>query len=249
MSDGSINADQVFLVELDMLLDSRIGVMANRFPEQFQEIDMVGYLGRDVDKPHQYLPGVSEKEWKLAYAQRNVDDLKKSLPTEFLISMVTMLDTLVKQAVTLPVSSKVVVDVNLYPYTLTPEEADDIRDCVQHYAGKSVVVNTVHYQTSQITPALLKRVYSVYACYGFSDWHMVNADKLMKSPMPDVTIMAPRFFLEKRPSETDMQIGKDKIQITAEDSVRMLMAEFVQIALIPPRQASILDLTNEQKPA
>ena len=242
MSDGGINADQTFLIDLDMLLDTRIGVLSHQFPDQFETIDMAGYLNRKTDKPYEYVKGVSAEEWRTAWQRRDVEDLKYSVPTEFLMSLSLMLETLVKQAMTLPVASTVSVDINLYPYVLSDAVIADIASCVKHYVGDAVGVGTVRLRPEQINPNLLKAKYSALVTYSFNDWYSGNSEKLIKTPIPDVTILTPLFYLDKVPSDQEVTYGKDQLVIRPEDGIRMALIEYIQIAFIPTRQVSMVHL-------
>ena len=68
---------QDVLVELDTLLDTRFGLLCQRFPSQVPTVNMEEYVNRNHNKLHEIF-SVNKNEWESAWEQIDLTVLKHS---------------------------------------------------------------------------------------------------------------------------------------------------------------------------
>lgn len=237
----SITKNQHLLVDLEMLLDTRFGLLASSFESQFSTLDLAAYQARNINAPYEHLEGVSEQQWNEAWASRDKAAIKAAVPTEFLLMFYEMCLGLVQQAVSTPLIDSVSVDVNIYPYRFNGAEANALIESVGEYAGNGVSVSVVRLAPEGITPALLKSKYVAYAAYDFDGWMSENMDALTKTPIPDITLIAPRYYRERVPTIEEITHGKDKLVCPPEDLIYYALIEHISVSFLPPKLASVME--------
>ena len=76
-----MDAKQYLLIDLDALLDTRLGCLIRHRPQAAADVDMGAYRGRLHDRLWEFCDDVSEAQWRQWWAERDVGVLKSSLAT------------------------------------------------------------------------------------------------------------------------------------------------------------------------
>lgn len=192
---------QKILIELDCLLDTRIGTVASISQELATSVLNNGYHERHEDK----YPDVVPEQFKTLYAQRNLDTLKMSTITTFMPLLRHLCNLIEEEAISRPYHSGPEVTVNLYPYELSAEDSKAILGAISKWLGHKVPISLVRYAPSELRPIYCKD-YSLIVMYNPTDWFNLNLEELMKKPLRDVALYIPRILHNK--TQTDEELKK-----------------------------------------
>lgn len=176
-------------VELDCLLDTRIGTVALIDQALATEVLKNGYHDRIEDK----FEGVDQKLYKELYANRNTDTLKVSTITTFLPLLRHLCDLIQEESISRPYHSGPEVDVNIYPYYMTDDLADAIGSAIMQWLGPLTPVNVVRVEPKDMTPQFCKE-YSLLVMYDPTEWVNLHLDGIVKKPLRDVSLYIPQIL-------------------------------------------------------
>lgn len=155
------------LIDLDSILDTRLGTLAKIDPELVEKNLNTDYLKRDRD----CFTGINESAFKEAYAKRDVETLALSKITnifKFLIPGII----LPKLDATSPhnANKKCTLEVNVFPYQLDKEVIDEIQKAISVWLEDIVPVRMVHYDVPSLTPKHCKDNYTEIISYELEQW-------------------------------------------------------------------------------
>lgn len=178
------------LVELDALLDTRIGAMQQFSPS---------VAGKMVKDPNYYLRLIDDWErygagttllWRNVYNGRTVETLKRSKYTMMLgLLAEEILRPIYAQAMDSPVLKGADVTVNTWPYQLDEIECREIALALQYliipwtdegYAFDTQF-NTISLPPEQLTLDEIREKWSVVILYNFHAWYDLHAKSLLAS--------------------------------------------------------------------
>ena len=203
--------DQVILVDLDTLLDTRIATLSKINPEAaIKAIRTESYYNRSIND-FKTICGITKSVFDEAYAKRDVLTLKISLPTSAIIALRTMMADLTGQKETTPFAEDVKLVINTYPYDLNQEEANAIAGVMSGYSGlKPEKVSTVKIAWEDLTPRAIRGTYTGLMIYNFREWMEQQQDQFLKVKMPEVVVLAPALYLDHIPTEEEYKMeGSD----------------------------------------
>ena len=193
-------------VEIDGLLDTRLGTIGLLSPETARKIiSSPSYLEREVDE----FEGVGQLEFKMAYADRDKHTLYNSVMTGLVFHMQGLVWQLKKQAITTPFHDGIKLVVNLYPYSFSDAEREEFTRVILYRlnggeteeAGEQDLVSVEYINIAQenLTPAHCKASYG--AMYMYNPWHWLNlhTEALKAVRLPEVIVYAPRLFHDGKP--------------------------------------------------
>lgn len=204
---------QRVLVDMDSLIDTRIGLIHQHLPHKFSSIDFSEYRKRVTNIWYKKL-GISDEDWKEYWESRSVDTLKQSGPTNLLIELVGMLGE--KYASTLvgtPVE-KPRLTVNTWPYKLNKEERalylENLRDL---YHSCTLSVELIHQPIDLLTPDFIKTNYEAMFIYDFHKWLDLHIEKAVTDDgrMPSNVIYAPALMRSDTLDQTADAMITDKV--------------------------------------
>lgn len=198
MNDGQFKEVAVdkILVSLDCLLDTRIGVIAQKYPEKVSKLlSGRSYFERIQDR----FDGIEHEEFVELYKNRNVETLKCSMMTNATLLMGTLVKTSANQVLSGSAPVRMIFDINIYPYVLDEDERNDLLGVLEFHVGDAPEYNIVSIPNEFLTPVICKSQYAVLVMYDFPDWMRMHADAFKEFRMPDLLIYAPQ-LLEKLPT-------------------------------------------------
>lgn len=237
--------DQVLHVELDCLLDTRLGTVTRYWPERIPALMEAGYRKRQSDDLSLLVPDFPQAEFKVNYAKRDVETLKFSRPTPSVVLLKGITDTLQGQSITSPHVDSITVEVNIYPYTLSEKERDVLVDMVMLYSSLITMVNIVSYTVQQLTPSVLREAYSGLIIYDLEAWLQNHLEPLQRCPCPTVTIMTPvRYNVVPTLEQTAMD-ARGPTNLFA--AMEQFLLEFVGINFHPMECFSLVDIAALRK--
>lgn len=206
----TINTARRIMIELDTLLDTRLGVMAQSdiLRSWIEPLLEKGYRKRQSDHFPLILPEFPQSAYEQAYSKRNEATLRVARPTRMVGALTELTDTLEKKSIGTPFDGDVIIDVNTYPYVLNDSVKTMLRDIVSLNVSISTVVHTVSYAPIDITPQLLDEHYAAFVIYDIDQWLQLHATALMEQKIPTVTLMTPARYIREIPTDKDCTVDE-----------------------------------------
>lgn len=196
--------DQAILVDLDSILDTRIATLSIINQDAAVKAVMSKDYYTRVINDFSKLCGVSLAEFDAAFAKRDVETLKQSLPSAAVFIMNVMIKDLAKQHVESPFADKVKIVINTHPYVLTPEELSSMKVAISMHTGIRVEhLEMVKLPWEVLTPEFIKKNYTGLLFYNFRDWMECQKDNFIKAHIPDILILAPALYCERIPNQEE----------------------------------------------
>lgn len=241
--------DQRFLIELDALLDTRLGTLAlidSQLAKSFLTDD---YANRISDEFHKLNPALDIDLYRRAYADRDLDTLYMSSPTDLSLFLNPLINTLLRNAETgSPTVGKVDIEVNYYPYELTEELKAEFAQCITASLCLDQQVTMVYHPTAMMTTDyILGNKWTVLVMYNLSDWHNAVFGKMTTppTPIPTTVVLAP--YLVNSVDEVVKELQNEpptKQRVTPFDAYRIMLADYIGIKFMPTADFSLLGLTK-----
>ena len=163
---------QRILVELDALIDTRLGTMACIDPQAAGDLLDNGYDTRMSDDFSRFTNRVSNETFREAYKNREVHSVILGVPTEMNASLLEILLLLEREKLGgAPDVESISVEVNYWPYKLEPWEVEHIGACIHSQIGTMAVLTMVSLPHSEMTlEYFLYKSYTAVVMYNFEDW-------------------------------------------------------------------------------
>ena len=219
------------MIELDCLLDTRIGVIASMGGDELKTIIATDYHNRAMD----IFPGIDNDKFQEMYANRDKTILKNSMITP----MGDMLKDFVHKTINLihtsPFHMKPKIIINLYPYQLNEDEIVNIIVSVRAKTLGLADVTAVNLSYEQLTPSYVKNNVSILVLYEYYKWLEAQSlnEAFKKVTCPEVALLGPAIFF-KIP---DKQLKQDDNPFKAMEE---LAAPFISLGLIPIKNFSLV---------
>lgn len=150
------NSNDIILIDIDTLLDSRMGTMDVLNPEWAEKLSKSDYRHRLSDDFNMFVPEVNMAEFKKAYAQRDWRSLAHAAPTEFSADLNRILDELLFDPKRLNPDATTEIHVNVYPYDLTDEEKIAMVESLHEITGTIFYIKLVNIPPYSITFEVIK---------------------------------------------------------------------------------------------
>ena len=200
-----MNTAQHILIDLDSLLDTRLGCIIAHRPEAAAKINMDEYRGRMTDDLWTLCPEITEEEWGTWWRERDVSALKCALATPIMLRLKATTYNLKAMQAKETMLTDLKVIINTYPYQLTDRIAFEYREAVKDVCAPGFVIESVRLAPEEVTPSLLMSSYHYCIMYDVNTWLTVNHDALVASPMPTFPMNVPALFHNRLPGPTDIK--------------------------------------------
>lgn len=197
-------------VDLDSLLDTRIGTLAKIDGKLAMETMLdLSYFQRDEN----VFKGVEKEVFKEEWTNRDKITLSLSFATMMCREIGRMVADLKMDDAEQPLRGEVRLTVNTYPYVLTEEEAKDVEDVLMHYIQDTCPVDVVRWPLENITPQMLKHDYVLLIMYDYGPWLEAQTDNFRKEQIPDTVLIAPKlWFQDKMTKEQLAEVYLDNFE-------------------------------------
>lgn len=237
---------QCVYVDLDSLLDTRIATVSAIDQEAaVRLVKSPDYYTRNIDD-FEPMCGVTREAFDEAYAKRNVDTLKRALPCNIMVAMRELVDGLVKQDLMDPETNGVEVVINMWPYVdLSDKESYEITRAIMYHMGIRPQVRHICIAPESLTPQYIKSSITGLIMYDFAGWFKIQGDALVNCRMPDVTVLTPALFRDKRvPTAEEATVPKLKgmtpfeiLEFSVVQAIGLTMIDVGYFSLLSPHTA------------
>lgn len=236
--DGVRETD-VVLIELDALLDTRLGVLHQHHPDLAVKVLKTGkYRKRLIDR----FGNITPTEFDELYSRRDMDTLKNSVLTNmpfFLQRLVK--DCIVHTSVT-NIEQQLCYMINVYPYKFEDESLIEmLKSCISYHMLDAVDIRIVSMAPEEITPQYLKENIDIIVMYRFQEWLYMHREEFLKFRCPAVTLVAPAIYWKELPDAETINeckaIGRDPISIGQDQLAEFITARFMDVSLFSIHEA------------
>ena len=148
--------NEVILIELDTLLETRLGTVDLLNREWAEKLAMSEYRHRLSDDFNLFVPEIDMVAYKRKYAKRDWEVLAHSAPTEFSVDLSRILDELLFDPKRLSPNATTEIHVNIYPYDLTDEEKIQMVESIHEITGTIFYIKLVNKPPYSITFETIK---------------------------------------------------------------------------------------------
>lgn len=187
---------QCILIDMDCLLDTRLGTVATLSAEAANHL--VGsdlYWVRENDEWEALTGGlVTNDAFRDAYAQRDHHVLKKSVVSgipSMLLRILTEHNVNLRDGLG---TKDLGIEINLWPYEFSDEERDTLEAILRGFTYRDLPITFCSRPHDTITPVILKERYAAWIMYDFQAWMKRHCFAVGKEACPDVTLIVPRLF-------------------------------------------------------
>ena len=236
MSKSQDNRQGIY-VELDVLLDTRLGTIARLDDDAaLKTLQSGGYHAREIDS----FDFVDMNEYKALYAQRDADTLSKSMLTGAIPFLRDVTAALAEQAQIRPYHNggKLVVNTHPYTSTLSSGELDEIGRAIAARMHGHAPVELVDISPESLTPYHCKQSYAMMMVYDFGAWMEMHSDAFRTTRLPEVTLFSPRLYNE-RPREDELQIVTKELMHPMK-AVELMASPIISLKLMDIKHFSVV---------
>lgn len=206
------------LIDIDSIIDTRLGTLS-KLKGNISHIFDKRYMTRLSDEFNLLDDSIDLDMYKKEYEQRDVESIGRGIPTTLLTEFGAMLDIHLDEILgPNPENKSVFIELNIYPYQLTDNECDDLRDCFREWTGTPFDIKIVNIPVESMTmPLIQQRKWSVIFTYDFERFQYYTYVKNAlpgHTGSPQVSLFVPKLAtsLERlRESETLTLPGGDKL--------------------------------------
>lgn len=163
--------------------------------------------------------------------------LRISLRTEILSFLLELCREYIKQAHVTPFMHDFGVQINMYPFTTTKEQRDEIQAGMSAALGGTIAVDVVNISWQDLSIDYACATYASMIMYNYYDWLNAHVDELKKKHLREVGLFVPRVYFtgkDKIPANVMQDIkqsGQDTFDINAALLNPFLAIQYLPVAL------------------
>jgi len=194
MSIKKLESSRV-LIDIDALLDTRLGTIVSIANDRLEDIILSGYHTRKSDD----FIGVDKDAFKERYANRDKEVLLNSIVTPMARLLEEFSKKTLKLLLSTPFQYQPEIVLNIYPYILTNEEIKVLVGVIKSYTENLADISVVYKCYDEITPKYLKDDIAIYVTYNYNEWletHSVN-ENFKKTICPEVGLIGPSIYFDE----------------------------------------------------
>lgn len=148
--------NEAILIELDTILETRLGTIDLLNPEWAKKLIEAGYQHRLSDDLDMFVPEIDMELYRKTYAKRDWQVLAHSAPTEFSVDLSRILDELLFDPKRLSPNGTTEIHVNIYPYDLTDAEKMEMVQAIHEITATIFYIKLVNIPPYSITFETIK---------------------------------------------------------------------------------------------
>lgn len=230
-------------VDLDSLLDTRLGTLRLHWPEVFAKcVADQNYYLRERDD---FTPwgGPTQAEFAERYAQRDVETLQHSMVTAVPGLVKNMMEIQDRDFEETPYFSSIGLDINIWPYELQDgrggkdelDEIAELRSIMRVYSGLHSDPNIISRPPESMTPAYITSRYKTLFMYDFRDW-LSKQVGLRSMQMMRITFLSPWLLPAEGQLLTPEQLAEAGLRPEASHRlmVETALREFMDLEYLCP---------------
>lgn len=191
----------VVLVDLDVILDTRIATIFNINSEVALELLENGFCARKTDDLTDVTDVITNDEYKKAYASRNVETLKTARLTSYIFELGNIVSQLAENIVNDDTRlDEPCIVINYYPYKdLDTDTIADIIYAISCYTTTAIDIKAAYYEPADLDLKNMKDSdILTYVTYDFQLWFESNFNvRKGKSSIvsyPKLTVISPKIM-------------------------------------------------------
>lgn len=239
--------DQKLYVELDALLDTRIATLAQLSPSMAIHALHHGYADRISDEMQLVAPDVTNADYAAAYAARDVETLLVARPTQMAYVLHDIIvDMEREQRKVSPGINDLVIELNIWPYALEPDESRLIAAAVAARCGIDHYIDVVSIPTAQLTLDKIKTSeWSIMIMYNFQEWWVAVMRRYKERPtgVPTCCMVAPALLLTTQGADDPKpRTLPDGRVLDPFDTLVMCMADIIGLQFLSPTTYCLYNL-------
>lgn len=217
------------LIDIQMILDTRLGVLARMNPIAANAIARSSwYHSRDTDRFDLVSGGIIDLEEYRSIANKyEVETLLNSVFTDYVYLLRKDIEEIYPKTEFKGIDGRIEFDINVYPYKLLESEKEILKRAVARYLTEPAVVRVVNIAYALLPPGALTNNYDMMALYNYEDWLKYHEVALFKFPIQDFTIFYPRIAHSGEVPETD-EFFNDPFQ-----TIPLVLCEHIQLHPLP----------------
>lgn len=198
------------LIDIDMILDTRYGVMKRMNPQIAETLIRDDkYRARNHDKFDRLTDGrIDQDTFDRLYREYSVETLAHAKMTDFVYALRRDILSFSIHHEKVSEIERLEFYINIHPYDLNDEEAELIRRCVARYLPPPADVHIVNTPPQDLSPEVVLNSYEMLAYYNHEDWlkhHMGKA--LIETPLQTTVLITPRISSSGVVPPPDKEIG------------------------------------------
>lgn len=218
-----MSSTQRLLIGLDVLLDTRLATLNRLNPEYPKKVLGANYGRRMGDFWEDYIPNFPREDYNKLWENRDDETLKQSGPTAYIARMMEDSAIMVEASANHPHVDGVEIVINTYPYYLTDEKRDELKEIIHEFCSAQVSVKITRIPLEELTPKRIRGNYVQFVLYSFDEWFKLHHEELLANPMPSVVCVAPALFFNKPEQAT----GIDPLTEVSTGLMEFLSVEWV----------------------
>lgn len=239
------------LIELDALLDTRLGLLESVEEGLSVEVLSRGWQTRKYNDISLFTNKITNEEFQKRWANRTSNILPYSRPTSYLFELNTQVAELEKNIIHDSGRIKdACVIVNLYPYTdLSDEVKEEIINMIIYYVGNIIPVKIAEYPPEMLDLAFFKNNNILtYIVSDYKTWFLksmaVEKGPTNMVPYPKLTVFCPAVLEDVNALKELTQAEKEQIGTKSPfDMIRIFWAPLFGIHFYPIELFSLIDLS------
>lgn len=243
---------QRLLVELDALLDTRLGTIARGWPDLASSFLNNQYAVRISDEFNLLHPEIDLELYRQAYQERDAETLMASRPTSLFWRMRTIMAALeLRMMEGLPECEEVKLDVNVWPYVLSDDVREEMMLAIEDHCAVTSEVTLVSIPYQELTTdRILREGWTFLYMYNFHDWmrhHFARVDRV-PTPIPLVTVIVPSLVHEIK-QVADFAKKNPQVTRSADpfESLHVFFGQIINIQVTTTDEFSLAGLVEAPK--
>lgn len=219
-------------VELDALLDTRLGTLMRAEPKRTKKLMMdTRYYLRECDD-FEPLVGIAKEDTDQLYRERDEETLKHTLMTPMMFTLRDIAHDLFRRSFIDLTMKQPTIIVNTYPYVLDESTVGELTSAIMSYVQLPIQISCRYLPLKDVTPGLIRSTYSGMIMYNFNAWLVHHVEAMKSICFPRVTIMAPKLYVDRPPKDPD-EIKFDNPAITPWSIAREGYAPYFTLMFVP----------------
>lgn len=232
------NQGFTILVELDCLLDTRLGTIARIDPQLAAQllIDNKWHTRRS-----DHVDGLDMNRYHALYSQRDAETLRHSVVTGLFARLRNDLVRLVETGQAEAQSGGIRLMVNLYPYQISEEVKTQLVEIFAAETLASATIELVDYSVEQLTAEFCKRTFQAMFMYDYNAWLNAHASEFQACQLPQVALVSPEIYFVPMPDPNELEkISKEAapplgaMEMFASQIVGLQLTDVVYFSVVRP---------------
>lgn len=237
---------QCLLVELDCLLDTRLGTLIKMDESVAEKVVQSNYQVRDSDRWNELVSDVEQEDYDYLYRKRDVETLKLSKLTSMIPMLGKMVADIQESALNDIEDDRVQIHINSHPYKLSKLDQEALKDALLFHLGGVVELTFVNIPLIGLMPDMIGDTYDGVILYDIDSWLKKHQGALMENRIPGVVFMCPAIYFNEKPNADQLreEIGED---VTPFQAIEMVLSEYMSLRLIDVSNFSLIKLDQQDK--